>query len=448
LERDTVDGNETRQSLEDLAREAVQLARRLGADQSEAGASYEEGLSVTVRLGELESVERQRDRGLAVTVYRGQRKGSASTADFDAKSIDETVRKALSIAHFTAEDSYSGLADPELMAYGYPDLGLYHPWTIDVAAAEAIAGDAEAAARDVDTRITNSEGATLSSGVAAQAYANSHGFAGAYLTSSHSLSCSVVAEHSGALERDYWFTFARDRASLQAPSEVGQIAAERVLRRLGATQIATCRMPVVYPPHLARGVIGHLIAAIRGTSQYREATFLLGACGQKVLADVVNIEEQPLLPGAVGSAPYDNEGVATRPRQLVNDGVLEGYVLSSYSARRLGLATTGNAGGVHNLIVSSTVDDLDALLTAHPRCFLVGELLGQGVNTVTGDYSRGAAGFILENGQIVEPVHEVTIAGNLREIFKRIEGIGPDIDCRGTVRCGSLLVEEMTIAGA
>jgi len=443
-----VDGNETRLSLEALAEDAVRIARKLGADQAEAGASFEEGLSVTVRLGELESVERQRDRGLAVTVYCAKRKGSASTADFDAQSVEETVRKALSIARFTAADTFAGLADPERMAYGYPDLDLYHPWDVDVVAAEALAAETEAAARDCDARITNSEGATLSSGVAAQAYANSHGFAGAYLTSSHSLSCSVVAEQDGALERDYWFTFARDCEGLQDPAVVGRTAAERAVRRLGAKQIATCRLPVIYPPHLARGMIGHLIAAIRGTSQYREATFLLGALGKKVLADVVSIDEQPQLPGAVGSAPYDNEGVATRPRTLVDKGTLEGYVLSSYSARRLGLATTGNAGGVHNLIVTPTVDRLETLLTAHPRCFLVGELLGQGVNIVTGDYSRGAAGFIVEHGQIVEPVHEVTIAGNLREILQRIEALGPDVDYRGTVRCGSLLVEEMTVAGA
>jgi len=443
-----VDGNETRVSLEGLAVDAVRVARKLGADQAEAGASFEEGLSVTVRLGELESVERQRDRGLAVTVYCENRKGSASTADFAARSVEETVRKALSIARFTAADNFAGLADPERMAYGYPDLDLYHPWDIDVVAAEALAAETEAAARDFDARITNSEGATLSSGVAAQAYANSHGFAGGYLTSSHSLSCSVVAEQAGALERDYWFTFARDSGGLQEPAAVGRTAAERAVRRLGAKQIATCRLPVIYPPHLARGVIGHLIAAIRGTSQYREATFLLGALGKKVLADVVDIDERPQLPGAVGSAPYDNEGVATQSRKLVDKGVLEGYVLSSYSARRLGLATTGNAGGVHNLIVTPTVDRLDTLLTAHPRCFLVGELLGQGVNIVTGDYSRGAAGFIVEHGQIVEPVHEVTIAGNLRELLQRIEAVGPDVDYRGTVRCGSLLVEAMTIAGA
>ena len=443
-----MDGIETRQSLERLAVDAVELARKLGADQAEAGVSYEEGSSVTVRLGELESVERQRDRGLAVTVYRAHRKGSASTADFDTASVEEAVRKAMSIASFTAEDSYSGLADAERMAFGYPDLDLYHPWAIEVPDAEAIALEAETHARDFDSRISNSEGATFSSGAAAQAYANSHGFAGSYLTSGHSLSCSVVAEQAGALERDYWFTFARSRESLAHPADVGRTAAERAVRRLGATQLATCRMPVIYPPHLARGVIGHLIAAIRGTSQYREATFLLGARGKQVLADIVNIDEQPLLSGAVGSAPYDNEGVATQPRQLVSDGVLGGYVLSSYSARRLGLETTGNAGGVHNLIVAPTVDDLDALLTAYPRCFLVGELLGQGVNTVTGDYSRGAAGFVVENGEIVEPVNEVTIAGNLQDIFQRIEAVGPDVDCRGTVRCGSLLVGELTIAGA
>lgn len=443
-----MDQTEAREALRDTARQAVDLARRLGADQAEAGASYEEGLAVTVRLGELESVERQRDRGLAVTVYQANRKGSTSTADFSEPSIDEAVRKALSIASFTAADRFAGLADESLMAYEYPDLDLCHPWAIDVAAAETLALEAEDAARSVDARITNSEGATVSSGVAAQAYANSHGFAGAFATSSHSISCSVVASQSGHLERDYWFTLARDRNELDSPAAVGREAGQRTVRRLEAEQLSTTRLPVLYPAYLARGLFGHLVAAIRGTSQYRRSTFLLDACGQQVFSDIVDIDEEPLLRGALGSAPYDNEGVATRPRSLVSQGVLEGYVLSSYSARRLGLTSTGNAGGVHNLVVRPTASSLQDLLEAYPRMLLVGELLGQGVNTVTGDYSRGAAGFLVERGEVVKPVHEITIAGNLAEIFKRIEAIGPDVDLRGTIRSGSVLVGELTIAGA
>jgi PmbA protein len=443
-----MDVDEAQETLLETASEVVKLARQIGADHAEAGASFEEGLTVSARLGELESVERQRDRGLAVTVYQSNRKGSASTADFTSSSVEETVRKALSIASFTAPDVYAGLADPERMAYDYPDLNLNHPWTLDVAAAEALALEAEDAARALDARIKNSEGASVSTGQSVQAYANSHGFAGAYATTSHSISCSVVAEDNGALERDYWFTMARNRDDLEAPAEIGREAARRTVRRLGARQIATTRMPVLYPAYLARGLFGHLVAAIGGTSQYRKATFLLDACGQQVFSNIVNVNEEPLQPGAVGSAPYDNEGVATQPRQLIDDGVLQRYVLSSYSARRLNLETTGNAGGVHNLIVAPTVDSLGELLGAHPRLFLVSELLGQGVNTVTGDYSRGAAGFLVENGEIGHPVHEVTIAGNLADMFKRIEAIGADIDRRGSICSGSVLVDELTIAGA
>ncbi|NIW25047.1 MAG: metalloprotease PmbA [Gammaproteobacteria bacterium] len=443
-----MDVDEARETLLETATAVVKLARKIGADHAEAGASFEEGLTVTARLGELESVERQRDRGLAITVYQQHRKGSASTADFTSASVEETVRKALSIASFTEPDEYAGLADPKRMAYDYPDLGLNHPWVLDVAAAEALALEAEDAARALDARIKNSEGASVSTGQSVQAYANSHGFAGAYATTSHSISCSVVAEDSGALERDYWFTMARNRDDLDAPAEIGKEAARRTVRRLGARQIATSRMPVLYPAYLARGLFGHLVAAIGGTSQYRKATFLLDACGNQIFSDIVNVNEEPLQPGAVGSAPYDNEGVATQPRQLVVDGVLQGYVLSSYSARRLNLETTGNAGGVHNLIVAPTVDSVEALLEAHPRLFLVNELLGQGVNTVTGDYSRGAAGFLVENGEIGHPVHEVTIAGNLADMFERIEAIGPDIDRRGSICSGSVLVDELTIAGA
>ena len=435
------------QLLESTASEAVDLARRLGADQAEAGISHDEGFSVTVRMGELESVERQRDRGLAVTVYRGGRKGSASTVDYSSAAVEQTVRKAMSIAEFTAEDEFAGLAEAELMARELPDLDLYHPWEIDIAEAERLALRAEDAARGADERIANSEGATVSTGGGVHAYANSHGFCAGYPASSHSLSCSVVAARDGALERDYWYTSARVPEDLEAPETVGETASGRTTRRLGARQLSTRTVPVVFPAELARGLFGHLLAAITGTSQYRRASFLLEAAGEQLFPEFIDIREDPFIPRAMGSAAYDSEGVATRRRTLVEEGVLQGYVLSSYSARRLGMQTTGNAGGVRNLIVAPNGGSLEALLGECPQAFLVGELLGQGVNTVTGDYSRGAAGFWVEDGEIVHPVHEVTLAGNLRDVFMGIRKVGSDVDTRGGIRCGSVLVEGMTVAG-
>ena len=435
------------QLLESTASEAIDLARRLGADQAEAGISHDEGFSVTVRLGELESVERQRDRGLAVTVYRGGRKGSASTVDYSSAAVEQTVRKAMSIAEFTAEDEYAGLADAKLMARELPDLDLYHPWEIDIAEAERLALRAEDAARGADERIANSEGATVSTGGGVRAYANSHGFCAGYPASSHSLSCSVVAAQDGSLERDYWYTTARVPEELETPETVGETASSRTTRRLGARQLSTRSVPVVFPAELARGLFGHLIGAITGSSQYRRATFLLDAAGEQLFPEFMEIREDPFIPRAIGSAAYDSEGVATRRRTLVEDGVLQGYVLSSYSARRLGTQTTGNAGGVRNLIVAPNGGSLEALLGECPQAFLVGELLGQGVNTVTGDYSRGAAGFWVEDGVIVHAVHEVTLAGNLRDVFMGIRKVGSDVDTRGGIRCGSVLVEGMTVAG-
>jgi PmbA protein len=442
-----IEPKQLQQSLEAMARDAVASARRLGVAQAEAGASYEEGLSVTVRLGELESVERQRDRGFAVTVYADGRKGSASTVDFAPAALQETVRKAASIARFTAQDECAGLADADLMAREPTDLDLFHPWEVTVEAAESLARRAEDAARGFDARIHNSEGATLSTGAGVRVYANSHGFCDGYPTSSHSLSCSVVAGTEQSLERDYWYTVGRVPDALEEPEWVGQEAARRTLRRLGARQLSTRTVPVVFPAELARGLFGHLISAIRGSSQYRRASFLLDARGEQIFPQFVHVDEDPLIPRAMGSAPFDNEGVRTMPRRVVADGVLRGYVLSSYSARRLGATTTANAGGVHNLVVPPTAGPLESLLGAFPRLFMVGELLGQGVNTVTGDYSRGAAGFWVEGGEIAYPVNEVTIAGNLREIFRNVVAIGSDIDLRGNVRCGSVLIEGLTVAG-
>ncbi|MBN1239834.1 MAG: metalloprotease PmbA [Gammaproteobacteria bacterium] len=439
--------NVVKESLSKAAVGAVELATRLGADQAEAGVSHEEGLSLTVRMGELESVERQRDRGLAVTVYKDRRKGAATTSDFSERGIEDTVRKALSIATFTAEDPYAGLADAGLMAREFPDLELYFPSGLDVDRATEIALRTENAAREADPRIENSEGATVGTGEGVRVYANSHGFVGGYPTSSHSASCSVIAKSGNSLERDYWYTVARSFDDLESPEAVGREAASRAVRRLGARQVPTKAVPVLYPAELARGLFGHLVSAIRGTALYRKSTFLLDAQGRKIFPEDVDVEEDPFIPRGMASAAFDSEGVATRRRKLIDRGVLEGYVLSSYSARRLGLQTTGNAGGIHNLIVRPTAGSLDELIADCDEGFLVGELLGQGVNIVTGDYSRGAAGYWIERGRIAYPVNEVTIAGNLSDIFASILAVGSDVDARGAVRTGSVLVGRMTVAG-
>ena len=437
----------TSNSLVDAATRALDIATRSGADQAEVGVTFDEGLSVTVRLGELESVERQKDRGLAITVYKDLRKGGASTSDFSPAGVESTVRKALSIASFTAADEYAGLADRERMAVDPPNLDLHHPWGLDVDAAAELALRAESAARSLDPRIDNSEGAVVSTSDGVRVYANSHGFVGAYPTSSHSVSCSVVAKSEGTLERDYWYSTARVAEALESPETIGERAARRALDRLGSKQIDTRVAPVLFAPELARGLFGHLVAAISGTSQYRRASFLLEAAGQQVFPAWLGIREEPLIPRALASAAFDGEGVATRARDLVAAGVLQGYVLSSYSARRLGLETTGNAGGVHNLVVAPNAGGLEEIISNCDTALVVTELLGQGVNIVTGDYSRGAAGFWVERGEIVCAVSEVTIAGNLRDMFTRIEAVGSDTDLRGAIRCGSVLVGGLTIAG-
>ena len=437
----------TSNSLVDAATRALDIATRSGADQAEVGVTFDEGLSVTVRLGELESVERQKDRGLAITVYKDLRKGGASTSDFSPAGVESTVRKALSIASFTAADEYAGLADRQRMAVDPPNLDLHHPWGLDVDAAAELALRAESAARSLDPRIDNSEGAAVSTSDGVRVYANSHGFVGAYPTSSHSVSCSVVAKSEGTLERDYWYSTARVAEALESPETIGERAARRALDRLGSKQIDTRVAPVLFAPELARGLFGHLVAAISGTSQYRKASFLLDAAGQQVFPAWLGIREEPLIPRALASAAFDGEGVATRARDLVAAGVLQGYVLSSYSARRLGLETTGNAGGVHNLVVAPNAGGLEEIISNCDTALVVTELLGQGVNIVTGDYSRGAAGFWVERGEIVCAVSEVTIAGNLRDMFTRIEAVGSDTDLRGAIRCGSVLVGGLTIAG-
>jgi len=438
----------TQTDLESIIERALEEARARGASQAEAAVSQDTGLSVGVRLGEVETLEHQRDRSMGITVYFGQRKGSASTADFSAEAVGATVAKACSIARFTAEDASSGLADAALMARAPRDLDLFHPWNVTADRAIEIAKSCEAAALGFDARINNSEGASVGTHQGLHVYGNTHGFVGGYPTTSHTLSCVVLAGKGEDMQRDYWYTSSRDWQELQDPESVGRESARRTIARLGPRKISTRRAPVLFVPELARGLIGHFVAAIRGSSQYRQASFLLNSAGQQVFPANFSIAARPHIPKAMASAPFDDEGVATRDRELVAAGVLTGYILSSYSARKLGLQTTGNAGGSHNLIVAPTVTGgVPAMLARLGTGLLLTELMGQGVNTVTGDYSRGAAGFWVENGEIQFPVAEVTIAGNLRSMFLGLGDVGDDIDARGGVRVGSILVQEMTIAG-
>lgn len=437
----------SQQDLQDLVALAIEEARALGATQSEVGVSVDTGLSVTARLGEVETLEYQRDRGMGITVYRGQRKGSASTGDLRPQAIRETVAKAFSIAGFTAEDECAGLPDPEDLARDIPDLDLSHPWSIEPDAARDLAVACEAAALGADKRITNSEGATLSTHQGLRVFGNSLGFLGGFPSSMHSLSCVVVAQENSEMQRDYWYSSVRDWREMEDGESIGKQAAVRALRRLNARKLATVTAPVLFVPELARGLMGHFLGAIRGGSQYRRASFLLDAAGQQIFPSWLQISERPHIPKALASSPFDSEGVVTRDRELIKDGVLTGYVLSTYSARKLGLRTTGNAGGVHNLIVAPGQDDFQALLTKMRRGLLVTELMGQGINGVTGDYSRGAAGFWVEEGAIAYPVNEITIAGNLKDMYREIVAVGNDVDARGGIRTGSVLLERMTIAG-
>jgi PmbA protein len=434
--------------LEDLVQEVIAQARRLGADGVEAGVSMDTGLSVTVRLGETETLEYSRDRGLGLTVYFDHRKGSASTADFEPESLSATVRAACDIARYTNSDPCASLADPARMATAIPDLDLYHPWPIDAEQAIGVARECEDAARGVDARIVNSEGATLSSYVGLRVMGNSHGFLGGYKTSRHSISCAVVGRQGEEMQRDHWYFAARDHHDLEAPAAVGRKAGERTIRRLGTRRLSTRRVPVVFAADVAGGLFGNFISAVKGGNLYRNASFLVDHLGRPVFPGYMHIHEQPLLKKALGSAPYDTEGVATQARDIVSDGILRGYVLDSYSACRLGMATTGNAGGVRNLIIDAGGKDLPALLRAMDTGLLVTELIGFGINLVTGDYSRGVAGFWVEGGEIRYPVDEITIAGNLKDMFLGIVEVGSDVDLRGNVRCGSVLIEQMTVAGA
>jgi PmbA protein len=436
--------------LSDIVAFALAEALKAGATQAEADVSLRQGLGVTVRLGEVETIEYQRDRGLAITVYFNGAKGSASSADLSRAAVRDMVAKACTIARYTARDPFAGLADPEDMAREVPDLDLYHPWDLTPEAAIELARNCEAAGLAVDKRLANSEGASVSTHRGVRVYGNSHGFLAGLPTSSHSISCVLLAQDGDDMQRDYWYSTARAAAELEPLEQIGRRAAERTIARLGGRQISTRKSPVLFAPDMAREFFGHLIAAVRGTSQYRKSSFLLDAMGQQVLPRALQMRELPHLKRGMASSPFDAEGVATRDRDLVRDGVLQGYVLGSYSARKLGLRTTGNAGGIHNLIVDSS-DGLQSPQELRARMgtgLYVTEMMGHGVNGVTGDYSRGASGFWVENGELVHPVNEITVAGNLKTMYQGVQALGSDVDRLGAIHTGSVLLDEITIAGA
>ena len=453
--RPPVHGDDSQARLDRLAGLSQRLldrARELGASQAEVSCSEERGLDVNVRMGAVETVESTSDRGIAVTVYFGKRKGSASTADLHESSLEATVQQACDIARYTEDDAAAGLADAALMAHPladgrFPDLDSWHPWALGADEAIDLALACEAAGRDADTRVSNSDGASVGSSESLSVYANSHGFVGRERGTHHSIGCALIAGQGDGMQRDGWYSSALAREDLEAADAIGRHAAERTLARLQPRSIATGQYPVLFSAEVARSLVGHLLGAVSGGALYRRASFLLDSVGTQLFPQWFAIDERPHLRRGLRSAAFDGEGVATRDSALVADGVLQRYVLGSYSARKLGLVTTANAGGVHNLIVKPNAGDQAELVSGIGRGLLVTELMGQGVNGVTGDYSRGAAGFWIENGAIAWPVDGITIAGNLKQMFAGIEAVGNDVDRRSHVSVGSILIGRMTVAG-
>lgn len=433
--------------LEAISARLLERCRAAGASQAEVSCSEERGLNVNVRMGSVETVESTRDRGIAVTVYFGQRKGSASTADLREESLQATVDQACAIAKFTEDDPAAGLADAELMATDLREFDGWHPWALEADRAVDLALACETAGRESDARIANSDGASVGSGESLSVYANSHGFVGRDRSTQHSIGCALIAGQGTEMQRDGWYSLALAESDLESPAAIGRHAAQRALSRLAPRQVATGEYPVLFASEMARSLIGHLLGAVSGGALYRRASFLVDSAGTQLFPDWFSIHERPFLSRGLRSAAFDAEGVATRESALVEAGVLQRYVLGSYSARKLGLATTANAGGVHNLEVAANAGDLDAMLRGMGRGLLVTELMGQGVNNITGDYSRGAAGFWIEDGAISHAVDGITIAGNLKAIFRGIEAVGSDVDPRSHVQTGSILVGKMTVAG-
>lgn len=435
-------------TLQQIARDILTHARQGGATACETNVSDGFGQTVTVRQSAVETIEYNRDKGLSVTVYIGQKRGNASTSDFSPQAISDTVAAALSIARYTANDDCAGLADAELLAKDYPHLDLYYPWKLSVEEAIELAKNCEQAAYAADKRIANSEGATISVSESQFIYANSLGFMGGYPLSRHSISCAMIAEQGDSKQRDYWYSVARDATDLESAENIGQKAGIRSAARLGARKIATCETPVLFEAPVASSLIGHFASAVSGGNLYRKSSFLLDSIGQQIFAPDIQIIELPYIHKGLASSAFDDDGVATVERKVVENGIVQGYFLGSYSARKLGMRTTGNAGGTHNLIMQNAAPmDFDALLKKIGTGLLVTELLGHGINAVTGDYSRGASGYWVENGEVCYPVEEITIAGNLQEIFQGILAIGNDIVVRGSKQSGSVLIDHMTVAG-
>lgn len=427
---------------------AIDIAKKRGVSAAEAALSTGGGLSVTVRNGELESIEHHQDKALSLSAYHGKCKGTATTTDFSPQSIEDTVAAADRIARHAEEDPYAGLIDPKYLAQDIPDLDLDHPWSLEPEAAIELATRCDLAARDFDPAVDQTDDVSVSHHRGLRGYASTEGFAEAYVGSRHSLSCVVVGKRESAMQRGYWYTVSRDASELEAAELVGVAAAKRTIAKLGARKIPTEKVPVIFEAPVAGGLIGHLISAVSGGNLYRKASFLVDSAGKTIFPEHVSISERPHLPRGLGSSPFDAEGARTSDRNLVENGVLTGYVLSSYSARRLDLPPTGNAGGVHNLAMNHQGLSFEQLVSQMGRGLIVTDLMGFGINMVTGDYSRGASGFWVENGAIAYPVEEITIAGNLAEMFKHVVACADDVDLRGNIRTGSILLESLTVAGS
>ncbi len=435
------------EDVKNAVSEVLEQAKKLGATAAEAAMSSTSGLSVSTRLGDVETIEFNQDGGLGVSIYVGNKKGSASTADLSPQALRSVVEKAIEIAKYTSEDPCNGLADAELLEMSPPDLDLYHPWQVTPEEGIALCQEAEHAALNFDERIVNSDGASFSSHEGLRVYGNSHGMLAGFPRTRHSISTMVIGQDGEQMQRDSAYTISRDQNGLKAAKEVGLEAASETIARLNSQKLGTMKVPVVFRADIASSLFGHLVSAIGGGALYRKSSFLLDSINTQVFSDIVNISERPHMLKGFASSPFDSEGVKTIDREIIHGGELKTYLLASYAARKMGLTPTGHAGGIHNWLVQQTHDDLHALLKQMGTGLLVTELMGQGVNTVTGDYSRGAAGFWVENGEIQYPVSEITIAGNLKDMFKGIAGIGGDIDHRGGVLTGSVLIEQMQIAG-
>jgi len=436
------------ESFKNIVEDTLKMALAKGATQAEAGLSVSQGLSISARMREVETIEHQQDNGLGISVYFGQHKGTASTSNLNPEAIRKTVEAACNIAKYTSEDLCAGLADKDLIATEFKELDLYHPWDITPEAAIELALECESSALDFDPRVVNSDGASVDMSAGVSVYGNTHGFLQAQHKTRHSLSCSVIGEADGSMQRDYWYDISRNASHLTTAKAIGEKAADRTVQKLGARKLKTRSAPVLFVPEVARSIIGHFTSAISGSAQYRKASFLLDAVGSQIFPEFIQLIESPFEKQSLGSANFDSEGVAIKAASLVTDGVIQNYLLDSYAARKLSLKSTGHGSGIHNLTLNNTGKSFNECLKTMHTGLLVTELMGQGANTVTGDYSRGAAGFWVENGEILYPVEEITIAANLKDMFMGISEVGNDIDKLSNIRTGSILLENMTIAGS